>query len=366
MERELAIDGEFGVVGGVAVDGRGRIYVADAQRQELLAFGADGEPLGTLGRRGRGPGEFQQLRDVAVGRGDTVLALDPGQQRVSVFGPDGKRAFDLRLPALGRAGQPLLALASGGLILPYHPKTAGRAATDAPLSLVSVPRGARGDAAAVGSVPGRPRLRAPLGQGRWEGEMPYAATPVLRVGPGDRVYQGSGDSASIAVLDAAGRRVGAIRWEWTPAPVTRGDVRRLLASLGGEASTRVQRHAIEAAQRDGTLPAHRPAFAGFVVDDAGRVWVRPVRADEYLVRRDRRMEYVRDGAGAEAAEWWVFDGDGRRVGTATLPRRVRLSAVRADRAYGVETDEDGVQRVVRFRVTAPGPAAQNPGSVAAR
>ncbi|HWK88493.1 MAG TPA: 6-bladed beta-propeller [Longimicrobium sp.] len=351
-------------MGGVAVDGRGRIYVADARRQELLAFAADGGPLGTLGRRGRGPGEFQQLRGVAIGRGDTVLALDPGQQRVSAFAPDGRRAFDVRLPDRGRAGQPLLALASGGFILPYHPRAAHPASAPPPLSLVSVPRGSAAGAARLATLPGRTRLVAPIAGGQWSGEMPYAPQPVLRLGPGDRVYHGAGDSASIAILDAAGRRIGAVRWAWTPSPVTGRDVRRLSESLGQDGAARVQRDAIEAARRGGTLPAHRPAYSTFLVDDGGRVWVRPVGADEYLVRRDGRMEYVRDGAGA--AEWWVFDGDGRRVGTATLPRRVRLEAVRAGRAYGVETDDDGVQRVVRFRVREPGPAAQNPSSVAAR
>jgi len=46
----------------------------------------------------------------------------------------------------------------------------------------------------------------------------------------------------------------------------------------------------------------------------------------------------------------VFDASGRRVAVHTVPSSVRLSEVRGGKAYGIDVDEDGVQRVVRYVV----------------
>ena len=48
--------------------------------------------------------------------------------------------------------------------------------------------------------------------------------------------------------------------------------------------------------------------------------------------------------------WWILGADGRREATVSLPNNVALSLVKGDRAYGFETDADGVQYLVRYRV----------------
>jgi hypothetical protein len=70
------------------LDGAGRILVADDQSHHVVVFGRDGRYVGTLGRRGRGPGEFESPWRVATDANDSIFVWDVAQARISVFGRD--------------------------------------------------------------------------------------------------------------------------------------------------------------------------------------------------------------------------------------------------------------------------------------
>lgn len=50
------------------------------------------------------------------------------------------------------------------------------------------------------------------------------------------------------------------------------------------------------------------------------------------------------------ADWDVLDGEGRYLGTPTLPPRFRVFRITADAVLGAARDEDGVERVVRLEL----------------
>lgn len=93
-----SLDGEhdaFGRVMDAALDRAGRIIVADDQSHRVVVFARDGRYVGTLGRRGRGPGEFESPWRVATDANDSIFVWDMAQARISVFGRDLRfaRAF---------------------------------------------------------------------------------------------------------------------------------------------------------------------------------------------------------------------------------------------------------------------------------
>lgn len=67
----------------------GNIYVADAGIARIKVYSPTGELLNSFGRRGRGPGEFTDIRGFAV-TDSTVLVWDQGIQRMTIFGLDGQ------------------------------------------------------------------------------------------------------------------------------------------------------------------------------------------------------------------------------------------------------------------------------------
>ena len=76
---------DFGRIVGLAVDGHGRIYVADQTRHEIRVFDPAGSLLRTVGRHGVGPGEFQELGGVVWHPSGVLLAMDVGTRKVTVF-----------------------------------------------------------------------------------------------------------------------------------------------------------------------------------------------------------------------------------------------------------------------------------------
>ncbi len=76
-------------VNDIAVDGRGRIYVAERAQDMVIVYDHRGLPDGHIGRRGEGPGEFFQPQALAFAASNELLVAD--QQSVSIF--DSTRTF---------------------------------------------------------------------------------------------------------------------------------------------------------------------------------------------------------------------------------------------------------------------------------
>lgn len=98
-----------GRTGGLAVDDRRRILVADAVANTLLEFDSTGRFVRRYGAAGRGPGEFRGIGDAILSRIDGQLTLtDYSLRRVTTFNRDdgrllGTRAFDGKLGSLAGA-----------------------------------------------------------------------------------------------------------------------------------------------------------------------------------------------------------------------------------------------------------------------
>src|SRR5687767_14246029 len=76
----------------IALGSDGAVYVAQPQEQLVRVFDAGGRPRRTIGRRGRGPGEFTSVQDLSW-RGDTLIVSDPVSQRISGFTTSGRNVF---------------------------------------------------------------------------------------------------------------------------------------------------------------------------------------------------------------------------------------------------------------------------------
>lgn len=131
----------------VDVDSRGRyvvVHLIDPGR--VARFDSGGAVL--FGRRGGGPGEFEEARRIAVGPGDSIyLAHD--RHRVSLFGPDLQFVRTWTAPygflfgaiAFGSDGALVSARSGGTSGYPEHPLRVFSAASGEPRS----PMGSRSD-----------------------------------------------------------------------------------------------------------------------------------------------------------------------------------------------------------------------------
>ena len=80
--RQFGGPGTFDTPEGILVHSSGRVYVADAGGDRILAFNADGTLNATIAAAVHGPLEFGSLFGIAVEPGGRIVAVDSGNDRV--------------------------------------------------------------------------------------------------------------------------------------------------------------------------------------------------------------------------------------------------------------------------------------------
>lgn len=321
---------EFARIAAVVPFGEG-VLVADGTSNEIRHFDADGRHLRTVGGEGQGPGEFEQLRWMSAIRGDTVLAWDLRNRRLTRFDSDLELIESTRL-----ASSQLYVMAGafedGELLLwPFAtvppgqtPRSGlqrgvasyGRARLDRPASIDTVVR-----------VPSATTYVASDGASM---RVPFTNPAEATVGR-DAIWAGNGTDGSLVRYD----RDGTPRVEIALPPGRRIESAEIEAYVERPlhdftAEERAERRRLLA---EVPMPDRLPAFDRILADDEDRVWV----------RRDSGLE-------EETQVWTVFARDGSPVAALETPRSFTPMAVRAGRILGVSRDAFDIERVVVYEI----------------
>ena len=78
----------FGRITDIAMDRKGRLFVADDTRHQVIVFDSAGQFVQAIGREGTGPGEFQSPWRLALDVTDSLFIWDSRLARISVFDPN--------------------------------------------------------------------------------------------------------------------------------------------------------------------------------------------------------------------------------------------------------------------------------------
>lgn len=327
---------QFSLISSIAVAGDGRVFVADAQNAEITILGPGGEVVGSMGRRGEGPGEFRELRALQMLPGDSLLAHDFANGRITVYEPDGYEvAYTTRLEMPPTASRPewfARATGEGRFIVSFvewvradRPPAAGEdemARTRIVRTFDSEGRLVR-DSALV--VPTARRLIVRdgdvIGDG---GPHPFGPWSPITHGGDDRLYVGgtSVDSVRVDAYTLAGEFSPFFAAPIPPLEVTPGDIEQVL-----EGAWSFYHDAIRE-----TVPERWPAVRDLTTDDRGRIWI------------------TLGGSRADSTRVWVVDPDGSLSFRITLAPGLSIEAVRGDVVYGILHDELDVPWVESHRV----------------
>jgi len=93
---------QFEEARALAVDPRGRLYVADAGRSVVAIFEADGTRRDVLGGAGTRPGTFDTPSDIDPTNGQALLVADTYNGRVQRFSTEGQYLESLPVGQTGR------------------------------------------------------------------------------------------------------------------------------------------------------------------------------------------------------------------------------------------------------------------------
>ncbi len=75
----------FGRIQSVFPTSKGHVLVADWNAKTFHIFDSNGRRIGTVGKEGSGPGEFQQMGNIVISAGDTLFVQDWSNRRITAF-----------------------------------------------------------------------------------------------------------------------------------------------------------------------------------------------------------------------------------------------------------------------------------------
>lgn len=326
----------FSRVTGAVRMGDGRIAVADRGAKQVRLFDAAGRHLLSMGREGSGPGEFGSLDRLVLGPGDTLLAYDGMQNRVTVLAPEGRFVRVAAMPTTGGAPLWYAGRFDDGTLLLTRPATLRPDARPGlrrdTLTYLRTNVGTeRLDS--IAALPGSESLVVAQGAGSATYRRALTVDPTALTS-GDSLFFATGEGFAVEVMGADGRLRRRVRAAVPMREVTAEDRAGfhdgMLERARGPARARV-----EAMLTEMPFPRALPAVDRLMVDAEGNLWT---------------SEFQRPGeSGGE--RWNVIDRSGRWLGAVAMPDGFRASQVGRDFVLGVARDSTDVERVRLHRLT---------------
>ena len=352
----------FTAISQLATLDDGRILSFHSQEQLIRRWSADGQPDGTIGGKGDGPGEFNSVRQFGV-FGDTIWTMDSNGFRASYFDAAGTLLGTVSVPtSLGERGMEPSEL-------PPRPSRPFRGGDFYANQLAISHSIAQGDLTSVDHVrmndageqvgvlwqqEYRPTdiLALLRDNGGIFGPQPFADSPRVAIDDLgltilDRRTPESAESAEVRVtrIDALGDTVFQTRLPYTPSPLLPSQVDSAVSaatesmfSFVSRSQEGLTRATLESDLREATFTPRFVPWAVFPLTTLeGDTWIQ--------LRSSTRPGFV---------EWRILDAAGNPSATAFTPEGLRVLEIGGDSVYGIEQDEFDVDYIVRYRVTTPG------------
>jgi len=331
----------FGRIAHVAPDGSGGAYVFDGQVPALRHYDRNGRFTHTLGRRGSGPGEYQ---DAALGlrvrRDGRILMRDPRNARINIYAPDGT-AEDHWAVASGLFTANAMVMDTAGHVYlkilmerpePNRPWRIGLLHLDASGQLL--------DTIPDPPVAGEPQTAAGT----------FTVDKVWTFSPHGYMIAGLNETYTFELR----KPDGVIRVEMPHSPVSVHAEERDELEAVNDYMRRTQGQFLTATIPP--VPATKPAYRAIHTGLDGTVWVQPYASAVKFVPPPR--EPVPSGGNPlppqrtwrEPIVYDVFDTNGAYLGQVPVPERTSLVALNGPEIWAVQRGEFDEQYLVRYRL----------------
>ncbi len=323
-----------------ATDKNGCVYVCDIDANNIKKFNAKGEYMKTIGKEGQGPGDFNSPLDIEVVQ-DRIIVWESMNMRISILSLDGDfiKSIPYNFTQLGWPYE-IKALSDEKMI--FETQVSYRRGPSRPwecyLRLFS------SDMEHIKDLYKkeywiRKNITAPR---RMSIPIPFSARVCWDVTPKGNIVIGFSESYEIDIYDPLKGKISSITHKYEPVEVTKIDREQYFAGMtvttmsGGTRETK--QGAPDYIVKNTEFPKYKPAFDNIKCDSEGNIWV-------HTFLKDRKE-------GSRSFD--VFDEEGNFInrvrieGDQYYPRAAKIR----DRSFFlIETDEDGYQKIVKYRIS---------------
>jgi hypothetical protein len=317
----------------------GSIVIADNADNTLRLYDSLGHFVQSLGRHGRGPGEFVGLRWVGVMRGDTMVTYSMSYQELSLWTRDGVASRRTRATNVPWGVLPSGMLKDGSIL--FASVSTIRPRLDAPQRRRSVDSSG---AVLLKRPDYTPLSTAALPQAMvirdrdFAAQLPFA--PRLYGTTCDTLAFASWNAdSSLRIFDANAQQVLSLPIGMQAVPIPDGVWDKAIGIDDGRPDpdgwkerARRLRQSVEPAK---TYPRH----AGIVAESCDRIWIREYENTRIVTARDT----------ATFARWIAFDLEGRPTEEMLLPATANILRINEQRLLIRLRDEDDVPTLYVYR-----------------
>ncbi len=296
LEPELrigAVDGAeevtFGSVSDVIPQADGGLLVHDQQAGLIRFYDAQGAYVKTLGAKGGGPGEYQQVNGIAMHPNGNILVWDASGGRINRYSADGDFIAQFRLPLTTWFTSNRLYSDREGSIYIWSPirEMPGdpTARIEGLIRLDTL--GTVLDSMEYfnwGPLPERLVSRSPDNRSVSMTSVPFLPSSSTSLMPDGGYVTGYNDKYAFYILPKNGRPIRVER-DLAPVPVT--DTERTERRAQIEGSMRSLNPSWTWTGPD--IPANKPAWTGLRAGDDGRIWVTVPQLAEVIPEGSGRL-----------------------------------------------------------------------------
>ncbi|MDH4270855.1 MAG: 6-bladed beta-propeller [Candidatus Aminicenantes bacterium] len=326
----------------ISLHGNGDIFVCDGKAADVKRFDAAGKFLGTIGRKGQGPGEFFAPSMVHVSE-NYLVVWDRSTRKLSLLTRAGR--FLKALPfAQAREGYPtqIRSLSDGKFVIEtervnYQDE---RYPQECLICLHS------SQMEFIKTLYARPvfRFKPIYDPGYAEVHQPYNPRVYWDVTPGGKVVIGFSDKYEIEIHDPEKGKLQTLSGNYVPVKVTEDDKEEYFSAMNVSFVTkdgqRTTKKGAPAYIINNTLfPRYKPAFNSLRADSEGNIWV-------HTYRESREEEKRTFDAFSDRGEYIgkieiLPPGEYPRSGT----------TIRDGCFWKIESDKDGMNKITKYKIS---------------
>lgn len=332
------------------VDGEGRFWVSDSDSRSIFVFAADGSLIRRVGRRGAGPGEFEQNSGMVIRPDGGLAAWDSRNARLAFFDSAGTFTHQWPLPGGFSTNNGLVTDKSGALYL-RRPVTDPREGEI--LGRMGLVRLAEGGAFADSLVPPDLPVQREVYVASREGgtsatSSTFAPNFYWAWTPSGEFVAANGASYEIVVARAIGKPL-VIHRAMSPVAIDPDErdyeERRILWNL--------RQTDPDWSWQGPPIPTTKAPIRSMTVTRDGRIWVQvavpsdTIPVEERQVFADSTRPVPRH---TTVSVYEVFAPTGEFLGRVRFPPRASLIDAEGDVVWGLGRDINDMPAVTRWRV----------------
>lgn len=319
---------KLGYLYGLAVDKNQNIYVADVLAGDVKLFSSKGKLITTIGRKGKGPGEFLVPKNISINNQE-LQVYDEQLAKLSIFHikegsePDYIRTVSINTDRLPDEILGTSVNRSYAIMTPAYTTANLDKKKRAHVGLIDQD----GDIVkeSLFKVPAQEYVVRRNSDGFTVGVKPFGSKPFYDVGQDDALYYANTDKMKFYKYSIHGERVNSFSYNLNKKVViTDQDWKKELERL------RYDLRSLSDLQAK-VDKRYFPLFDWFIVDAKDRIWV--------AVNSEDRDNY----------KLLILGHRGNRLGSTLLSTSVELKVIRDGYAFGIEKGKNGVQSVVRYK-----------------